>query len=115
MCEAVLEAVEQRARGRTVSGVRLRVGAQHRVEEAAFRQAFELVADGSLAEGATLDLVVEPAELTCESCGATSPLFDVFSVCPTCGSNAVRVRGGDQLILESVSIRDRGSIRDGGS
>lgn len=68
LAEGVLDAVERRAAGRRVLGVKLRVGEDHRVVDDAMTQAFEMVAAGSVAEGADLELVPVPGdELTLES------------------------------------------------
>ena len=60
LCEGILEAVERRAAGRRVTRVRVRVGAQHRVVSSAFEQSFALVSQGTVADGAAVDLVVVP-------------------------------------------------------
>jgi hydrogenase nickel incorporation protein HypA/HybF len=68
LCESLLDAVERRANGRKVLGVKFRVGDQHRVVDEALDQAFELVAVGTVAEGAAVELVVVPGdELMLES------------------------------------------------
>jgi hydrogenase nickel incorporation protein HypA/HybF len=68
LCESLLDAVERRAAGRKVLGVKFRVGEQHRVVDEALDQAFELVAAGTVAEGAAVELVVVPGdELMLES------------------------------------------------
>jgi hydrogenase maturation protease len=68
LCEGILDAVERRAAGRRVLGVRVRAGADLRVVEPALDQAFALVAAGSIADGARVDLVsVAGDELTLES------------------------------------------------
>jgi Zn finger protein HypA/HybF involved in hydrogenase expression len=68
MCEGLLEVVERRAAGRRVLGVKVRVGEDHRVVDAAMRQGFELVAVGTVAEGAEVELAVVPGdEFTLES------------------------------------------------
>ncbi len=68
LCEGILDAVQRRAAGRRVLAVRVRAGADLRVVEPALDQAFMLVAAGSVAEGARVDLVpVDGDELTLES------------------------------------------------
>jgi hydrogenase nickel incorporation protein HypA/HybF len=62
MCEALLDAVEKRAAGRHVTGVRVRIGTTHRVAEPALAQGFELVAAGSVADGAAIELVTVPGD-----------------------------------------------------
>lgn len=75
LCEGILEAVERRAAGRRVAGVRVRVGELHQVVEPALAQAFELVAEGTVAEGAAVDLVVVAGdELVLESIQLAAPV-----------------------------------------
>lgn len=62
LCEAILDAVERRAGGRRVTRVRVRIGSVHRVVEPALAQSFELVAAGSVADGADIDLVTVPGD-----------------------------------------------------
>jgi hydrogenase nickel incorporation protein HypA/HybF len=104
LCESVLEAVERRAAGRTVSGVRLRVGALHRVVDESMRTAFAMVATGSVADGAELDLVVVPVVSHCRDCGTEVESTDPLATCPRCGSADLDQRGGDELMLESIVI-----------
>jgi Zn finger protein HypA/HybF involved in hydrogenase expression len=68
MCEGILDAVERRAAGRRVTGVKVRIGTDHRVVESALSQSFELVAAGSVADGAAIELVtVDGDEFMLES------------------------------------------------
>ncbi|MCW2885929.1 MAG: hydrogenase nickel incorporation protein HypA/HybF [Streptosporangiaceae bacterium] len=62
LCEALLDAVEKRAAGRQVTGVRVRIGTRHRVAEPALTQGFELIAAGSVADGAAIELVTVPGD-----------------------------------------------------
>jgi Zn finger protein HypA/HybF involved in hydrogenase expression len=58
LCESILDAVERRAAGRPVTRVSIRCGVFNRVDGPSMRQAFALVADGSVAADAALDLTV---------------------------------------------------------
>jgi hydrogenase nickel incorporation protein HypA/HybF len=102
LCEGVLDAVQTRASGRTVTGIRVRCGVRHAVDPAAMAQAFGLVAAGTEAADATVEVVTVPATVTCHDCGSASESADVFAVCPRCKSAHVEVTGGDELVLESV-------------
>jgi hydrogenase nickel incorporation protein HypA/HybF len=57
LCEGILDAVERRAAGREVAGVRVRVGEALRVAEPALDQAFTLASEGTVAEGAQIEMV----------------------------------------------------------
>lgn len=104
MCQAIIDAVERRAEGRRVTGVRLRVGARHGVVGAAFNDAFALAAGGTVAEGASVDLVVVPVELTCGSCGTRFEAEDPFTRCGGCGGIDLESSGGDELLVESIRV-----------
>jgi len=68
LCEGILDAVERRAAGREVAGVKVRIGEALRVAEPALDQAFMLVSEGTVAEGARIEMVeVDGDELMLES------------------------------------------------
>jgi hydrogenase nickel incorporation protein HypA/HybF len=104
LCEPILDAVERRAAGRRVTGVGLRVGALHRVVEPALAQAFALVAQGTVADGATVDLVTVPARLRCTACGHQEDTGEPLPACPACGAPGPELTGGDELILEWIRV-----------
>lgn len=103
MCEGMLEAVRKRAAGRPVAGIRVRCGVRHAVDAAAMTQAFGLIATGTEAADAAIDLVTVPATVTCRDCGTVGESNDLAAVCERCRSVNVEVSGGDELILESIS------------
>ena len=103
LCEGVLEAVQKRAAGRPVAAIRVRCGVRHAVDPDSMAQAFALVAGGTEADGAAVEVVTIPATVTCRGCGTDSETADSIPVCPRCGGADVVVSGGDELTLESVS------------
>ena len=107
LCEGVLEAVITRAAGRPVARIRVRCGVRHAVDPVSMAEAFGMVAAGTEAADATVDVVTVPAVLTCRDCAAAGESADLLAVCRHCGSANVAVSGGDDLILESVRyVRD---------
>ena len=104
LCEAIVAAVERRAAGRRVTGVRVRVGVLHGVVAPALAQAFELAAAGTVAEGAAIDLVVPPLRVTCAACGHMAWVREPLPACPACGATDLGLHGGDELLLESIRL-----------
>jgi hydrogenase nickel incorporation protein HypA/HybF len=102
LCEAIVDAVERRAAGRRVARVRVRVGTLHRVVAPALDQAFSLVAGGTVAEGAAVDLVTVRLRATCLACGHETESDEQPAACPACGSAEIELAGGDELVLESI-------------
>lgn len=101
---AVLRAVERRAAGRPVRRARVRAGALLHISASALNQAFIAVSDGTVADGAQLDVVIEPARIGCRSCGRTTMADRMLTVCPECGGTGMDLQSGDGLVLESVQF-----------
>jgi hydrogenase nickel incorporation protein HypA/HybF len=106
LCQGILEAVQRRAAGRRVTRVRIRVGARHRVVEPALDQAFALVSQGTVADGAALDLVVVPVRVRCLDCDHEAETTDALAACPACGGLDLETTGGDELILEAIQLEE---------
>ncbi|HKT04953.1 MAG TPA: hydrogenase maturation nickel metallochaperone HypA [Rugosimonospora sp.] len=102
LAEGILDAVQARAGGRRVRRVRVRAGARHGVDSESMAQAWQLVAAGTEAADAALDLVPVPIRLHCRECGHEADTADLLAVCPQCTSADVALAGGDELTLESI-------------
>lgn len=106
LCEGIVEAVERRAAGRPVAAVRVRAGTMLRIVEPSLQQAFALVAGGTVADGAAIEMTEVPAQLYCEECLHQVDTTDALAVCPECGGDRVRLTGGEDLVLESITLRE---------
>ena len=103
LCEGVLDAVRQRAQGRQVAAVRVRFGVRHAVDPESLAQAFAMMAEGTEAAGAAVELVTVPANVSCPDCGFRGETTDLLATCPRCGSGNAEVSGGDEMTLESIT------------
>ena len=74
--------------------------------KAALNQAFVTVSDGTVADGARLDVVIEPARVGCRSCGRTTTSDRMPARCPGCGGTGIDLQSGDGLVLELVEFDD---------
>jgi hydrogenase nickel incorporation protein HypA/HybF len=105
LCEGVLAAVRQRADGRQVAGIRVRFGIRHAVDYESLIQAFAMVAEGTEAAGAAVELVTVPATIACADCGFSGETADLLAVCPRCAGDSISISGGDEMVLESITYR----------
>jgi hydrogenase nickel incorporation protein HypA/HybF len=101
--QEVVDAVCERAGGRSVRSVRVRVGALTAVVPDAMRFCFDLVVGGTVAQGARLDVEQRPATVHCRDCGADVVLPDQILLC-RCGSADVVVTAGRELQIVSMEV-----------
>ena len=65
---------------------------------------WDMVAQGTPAEGARLHFERLPARAACGVCGQEFAPGGGSLLCPACGSSQLRVLSGDQFQLESIAI-----------
>lgn len=103
IAESLVEAVCERAAGRRVHRVTVRIGALTAVVPEAMRFCFGLACEGTVADGAALEIEHRPGAASCRSCGAGLELADPFLLCP-CGSADVAVTSGRELQIVSMEV-----------
>ncbi|MDH6677147.1 hydrogenase nickel incorporation protein HypA/HybF [Rhodococcus sp. LBL1] len=101
--QSVVDAVCERAAGRSVHSIRLQVGRLCAVVPDAMQFCFELVTEGTVAEGARLDIEEPPGRAHCRGCGQDFPLNDLVLLCP-CGSADVEILSGRELRIMSMEV-----------
>lgn len=106
IADAVLAIALEHAEGRRVTSVELRVGHLRQVVPEALDFAFELVAEGTPAEGAQLVLQEVPAEGDCRACGARSRLPHFPLRCAQCGGLELDIVSGEELCVEELELID---------
>jgi hydrogenase nickel incorporation protein HypA/HybF len=106
IAQAVLATVERHAEGRRVTRVELEVGHLRQVVPSALIFSFQLVTDGTVAEGAELELREVPAAGTCRSCGSETTLPELPLCCRHCGSFDVEVTRGEELLIDSLEVEE---------
>lgn len=102
LCDSIVRRVEERAGGRQVARVKVRVGRLHHVHPEAFEQSFAIAAGGGVVEGAVAELVLIPVRAHCSACGQDSEDDEQIIACLSCGSLEVAITAGDELTLESI-------------
>ncbi len=70
------------------------------------RFAFEVLAPGTLVEGAEMHIAEPKAICRCHACSACSQIEGFVARCPVCESADVSVEGGRELMLQSIEIED---------
>lgn len=103
IAQSVVEAVTERAAGRQVVSVRLTVGRLSGVAPDALRFSFDLVIEGTAAEGAALEIEEPQGRAHCRTCACDIVLTDLILLCE-CGSADVEVVAGHELLISSIEV-----------
>ena len=82
----------------------IKVGALSSVVPEALEFAFDVVVQGTMAEGAKLDIERVPAACYCPACQVEFEPDGPFYECPRCTSLDVQVRRGRELELSQVEV-----------
>jgi len=103
--EIALEHAARHGAGR-IHRIALRVGDLAGVVPEALEFAFDVVTEGTIAEGARLEIVRVPLICACTVCGSEFQPPDVFFDfdCPQCHSMSARVRQGRELELGHLEV-----------
>lgn len=101
--QSIVDAVCERASGRPVHAIRVRVGALTAMVPESMRFCFNLITEGTAAQGAVLEIDQAQGTALCRSCGADFTLTDLVLLC-ACGSADVEVTSGRELEIVSMRV-----------
>jgi hydrogenase nickel incorporation protein HypA/HybF len=101
--QSVVDAVVERVAPARVTAVHLTIGRVSGVDVEAVRFCFDLVAAGTVVEGARLDVAEPAGRAHCRRCGADFAVDDLVLLCP-CGSVDVELREGGELLVRAVEV-----------
>lgn len=107
LAESVLQIIEDAACEQAFTRVRsviLEIGQLAAVETEAMRFCFDAVTRGSIAEGASLEIVDAPGQGWCPTCASTVPVTEQYGACPQCGGYQVQVTGGMQMRVKELEV-----------
>ncbi len=65
---------------------------------------WDIIAEGTICEGATLHFDRVRARLACQDCGTEYELQRDLEFCPACQSSHVKIIQGDEFRLESIGV-----------
>jgi hydrogenase nickel incorporation protein HypA/HybF len=113
LAEGILAVVLDAADGQAVRRVCLQVGTLLMVVPDSLQFSFQLVADGTPAAGAVLEMEEVPARWRCKQCRAESAADRPPLHCQGCGASKVEVVSGDELLVDAVVLEKGLTIRRG--
>ena len=90
--------------GSGISVVRIQAGEFRGIIQEQLEFSFAFAAEGTIAQGAKLEVEVIPIEAQCESCGKEFHVKNFQFKCPACESAKLRVLGGDELAVKDLEL-----------
>ena len=104
---SLLEVVEERAQelgARRIVGINLVLGARSGIVADSLQFYFEMLAPGTLAEGAQINVQRTPLRFHCARCADAYLPADTDFRCPRCGVVGQVIDDGSELLIESIEI-----------
>jgi hydrogenase nickel incorporation protein HypA/HybF len=105
IAQSILDIVVNETQQRKVTAINLVVGELSSVAEEPIRFCFEVVAKGTLAEGATLSLLKVPALFQCRDCLCEFGLKS-HGICPDCGRRNGEVVRGRECYVNTIEVEE---------
>ncbi|MBD3223709.1 MAG: hydrogenase maturation nickel metallochaperone HypA [Caldithrix sp.] len=94
----------RREKAQKINEIVLEVGALSGVVAEALQFCFSSACKQTMADGATLEIIHQPAEAVCDQCGHQFDADQMLSACPQCGQTVMATQGGRELKIKSINI-----------
>ncbi|WP_017304993.1 hydrogenase maturation nickel metallochaperone HypA [Spirulina subsalsa] len=94
----------QQQNAQRIHRLKMRIGAVSGVVPEALSFAFDVVASGTIAEGATLEIENVPVTCFCPDCDLFFNPPDLIYECPHCGSYIQKPLAGQEIELTSLEV-----------
>lgn len=114
--ESILELVERHAReanAARVTDLYLVIGNLSSLVDDSIQFYWDIISEGTVAQGAQLHFERIPGELFCLDCGSRYAMADTTFACPSCGGTHVKVVAGDEFRLDAIDVETREDLEQG--
>ena len=99
----IVAIVTERARDAKVLRIKLEIGKLSAIMPDAVRFCFDIVAKGTVADGAVLEIHEIPGRGQCRNCHKEMLLEQLFAYCE-CGSNEIDRIAGEELKIKEMEV-----------
>ena len=104
IAQGVVDICQMHAEGRRVLAVTLEIGTLSGVVPEALEFCFEASTNGTLLEGARLDIERIAATGYCRQCERAFPIDAYFDPCPVCGASPLEICSGEELRVKDLEV-----------
>lgn len=109
LCESVVRILEDEAVKQSfgrILKVRLEIGKLSCALPDAMKMAFVAATNGTLADGAELEILRTPGRAYCARCDKAVEIEERFDACPDCDLVPLEVTDGDQLRIKDLEVEE---------
>lgn len=92
-----------------ITAIRLRLGPFSGIVPECIQTYLDLLAEGTIAEGAVIKAVTLPLRIRCRDCGAENEITRHHIACPVCGSLRLQILSGKEFMIESLEVEIDGN------
>jgi hydrogenase nickel incorporation protein HypA/HybF len=106
-CE-ILRLAEEKAKGEgavSVEEISLVVGEQSGFIGDSIKLYFDIIAEGSIAEGAEIKILPVNSKLNCRACGSVFERAPFSFACPECGGDGEPTDIGKEFYIKDIKIK----------
>ena len=96
------------AGGRRITDLHLVMGELSTNVDESVQFYWDILAEGTAAEGAQLHFRRVPAELQCLACGTKYHIAGGELACPKCGNAGAKIVAGEEFQLEAIDVDELG-------
>jgi hydrogenase nickel incorporation protein HypA/HybF len=104
--QGIIDICENYAGGRRVLSVDVEIGELSSVVPDAIEFCFEACSQGTLLEGARINIIRIPGRGQCLDCGGDTPLAALFGACQRCGGYQVKIVAGEEMRVREIEVDD---------
>lgn len=101
---AIAEQVAQEHGATKVKTVHIKLGEYSGVVPQCVQDYFDVISQGTIAQGAVLDIQRLPVVIHCLDCNQDSPIDRRHVRCPQCGSTHLKLIQGREFYIESLEV-----------
>ena len=105
--EGILEAAvpaAEKAGAKKILEIRLKIGELSGVMPSCIEEYLNIIAKGSIAEGAKLTVDTIPIRIRCRGCGAENTIGRKKISCPACGGTDIQIIAGREYFVDSLEV-----------
>jgi len=104
--QGIIDICEQHAGGRRILAIDVEIGELSSVVPEAIEFCFEACSQGTLLEGARINIIRTPGRGRCLDCGGDTPLTALFGACQHCGGYRMTVVSGEEMRVREIEVDD---------